>query len=553
MFTVADALNLKPFATAQVISGKNGLGRKIEHVSVMEVDITEWFSTELVRGASLEISSMYALMDYPERQVEAIRRLDQTGAAGLVLCYVGKVLKEVSQELIDVCNELDFPLIVISSLVSYKEIIRAVSDALLGLDNQMLQDAIDIYEYVTKLLIDGKGNTALVVALEHMLGKRVMYFDQNVQPVYSAGFSGEKIQEVEQHIKNHSSEFLLKHASRTVACQGIDEPVSLYPIYNKAFYFGILAVVGDSFSDLDKVAIAQIRNALSISTLSQISISQQQEKLRTDFIRDLLTGHISEEDILRRSTAIQCDISRVEGCIVLDICDFKQISKRHSEDEIVTLKAEFYELVQNELRSLGNDSICCGLSDKVVILHIQSQARQQAIAQTARLLQRSLKRFKNIDVAAGVGCRCKSFRDIQESYETARLALRIATSDFSSSTCADSEEFPAYMMLLRTYQGSPEAVYQVVDHLLGPIRKYDQAKHSALEETFRALLRYDMNYNLVAERLFLHKNTVLQRKQKIAALYKEDPFQVPQRRQFEFALVLESLYDKKDIPNTTLT
>ena len=39
MFTVADALKLKPFATGKVIAGSGGLDRVIEHVSVLEVDI----------------------------------------------------------------------------------------------------------------------------------------------------------------------------------------------------------------------------------------------------------------------------------------------------------------------------------------------------------------------------------------------------------------------------------------------------------------------------------------------------------------------------------
>ena len=47
--TVADVLKLKPFATGKVIAGENGVTRKVEHVSVMEGDITEWFSSELVR------------------------------------------------------------------------------------------------------------------------------------------------------------------------------------------------------------------------------------------------------------------------------------------------------------------------------------------------------------------------------------------------------------------------------------------------------------------------------------------------------------------------
>lgn len=103
-----------------------------------------------------------------------------------------------------------------------------------------------------------------------------------------------------------------------------------------------------------------------------------------------MTIHLSEEDIFRRSTAIHCDISQVEGCIVLDICNFKQLIKQYSEEKIASLKRDFYELVQSELSALGDRSICCVLSDKVVILHIQTP--KQTILQVARSLQRVLKR-----------------------------------------------------------------------------------------------------------------------------------------------------------------
>lgn len=542
MLTVQEALQLPPLSSGDVVAGKNGLTRKVEHVSVMEVDITKWFSPQLVRGASLEISSMYALMDSPEGQVDAIRYLNQSGAAGLLLCYVGKVLKEISPELIRICDELDFPLIIMPGLVGYKEIIRTVSDALLGLDNKKLQDAIDIYEFVTKLLMDGKDNAALVVALEHMLGKRVLYFDQNAQPVHSSGFSGEQLAEMERYIKQNSAEFLLDHSSRTVFFKSLEGAVYLCPIYNKAFYFGLLAIVGDHFSELDKVSISQIRNALSISTLSQISVRQQQEKLRADFIRDIITGHSDEEDILRRSAAIQCNIAKVEGCIVLDIREFKHLVHRYDEEAILTLKTEFYEQTRDELSALAGESICCSLSDKIVILYIPGKSGIQSITQVARGLQRALKNAKDIEVSAGIGYRCRGIQTIQESYETARLALRIGNSALDTSNCIDSEEFPAYMMLLRAYQADPERIRSTVDELLAPVREYDRVHGSALEETFRALLRCDMDYKQVAENLFLHKNTVLQRKQKISCLYKQDPFQLPARSQFEFAFVLEQLY-----------
>ena len=114
----------------------------------------------------------------------------------------------------------DFPLIVMFSLVGYKEIIRAVSDALLGLDNQKLRDAIDIYEYVTELLMESRNNSSLVMSLEHMLEKRVMYFDQNAEPIYISGFSRARIQMVERYIKNHFSEFCSTIPARPFPARG---------------------------------------------------------------------------------------------------------------------------------------------------------------------------------------------------------------------------------------------------------------------------------------------------------------------------------------------
>lgn len=542
MLTVQDILQLPLLSSGQVVAGARGLSRAVEHVSVMEVDLTKWCSPTLVRGAALEISSMYSLADSVDRQIQAVQHLNRTGGSGLLLCYVGKVLKEVSPELIRVCDEMDFPLIVMPGLVGYKEIIRVISDALLGLDNKRLQDAIDVYEYVTKLLIDGKDNTALVLALEHMIGKRVLYFDQNAQPIVSSGYSAEQLREITQYVKHYSAEFLLKHSSKTVQFEGIDTPLYLCPIYNKTYYFGILAIAGDHFSDLDKVSIAQIRNALSISTLNQISVLQQQEKLRSDFIRDIITGHYTEEDILRRSTAIECNIAKVEGCIVLDIRDFKHLAQRSPEEDLVSLKGKFYEQVRDELSAFAGESICCSFSDKVIVLFIPGQSGEQSILQVAKTLQRVLKSQINLEVSVGVGYRCRGLHTIQESYETARLALRIANSSLSDVSCVDSEDHPVYMALLQSYQADSQKIHAAVDAMLAPIREYDQAHGSALEETFRCLLRNDMDYKVVAEQLFLHKNTVLQRKQKITSLYQQDPFLLPSKKQFEFAFILEELY-----------
>lgn len=98
------------------------------------------------------------------------------------------------------------------------------------------------------------------------------------------------------------------------------------------------------------------------------------------------------------------------------------------------------------------------------------------------------------------------------------------------------------MTLLKHYQAEPQQIHREVNALLAPVREYDLAHNSALETTLRCLLQNDMDYKAVADQLFLHKNTVLQRKQKITSLYPEDPFVLPAKKQFEFAFILEALY-----------
>ena len=53
-----------------------------------------------------------------------------------------------------------------------------------------------------------------------------------------------------------------------------------------------------------------------------------------------------------------------------------------------------------------------------------------------------------------------------------------------------------------------------------------------------ALLENDLSVAQTAERIFAHKNTILQRKKKIISILGYDPFVLPHRLQFELALAL---------------
>jgi len=80
----------------------------------------------------------------------------------------------------------------------------------------------------------------------------------------------------------------------------------------------------------------------------------------------------------------------------------------------------------------------------------------------------------------------------------------------------------------------------IVDNLLLPIKQYDEENNTQLLPTFKMLILSDMDTIGAAEKLFLHKNTVLQRKKKISKLFKYDPFSMPYRLQFQIAIMFDS-------------
>lgn len=111
--TVADCLKLPSLREAKVTAGVGGINRDVSCVSVLEhVDLLMLEQEGFFLGSQIIISALASIKDDVEAQCKLIRLLSDSGEVGLVLYYVGIFVKEVDPKVIQVANELDFPLIV---------------------------------------------------------------------------------------------------------------------------------------------------------------------------------------------------------------------------------------------------------------------------------------------------------------------------------------------------------------------------------------------------------------------------------------------------------
>lgn len=132
--TVGDVLKLPCMVGAEVVAGRKGLNKPVESVNVLEYAwptelLNRFFRSITFDGNDLLISALASIAEDVDAQCENIRRFHAVGSVGLVLYYVGIIVQEIDQRLIDECDRLDFPLICMprgQAGLRYSEVISEV-------------------------------------------------------------------------------------------------------------------------------------------------------------------------------------------------------------------------------------------------------------------------------------------------------------------------------------------------------------------------------------------------------------------------------------------
>lgn len=545
-FTVADAMKLYPLSEGKIIAGRKGLSNEVTSVSVLEIPNAS--AMKFIRPGQLEISAFYSVADSEAEQLNAIRMLHKCKISALIISHVGLILKTIPQSMVDLCNELKLPLILMPESTEYIEIISPILDRLLKTQNQQLEYAMQIYDKMTNLILEERDFDYLISTLGKMVKRQVLFYDyQNICVANSGSrLSGELEEFIARKIKENTSLFMAeRNEIKFPAPSSKNNSVLFVPVISSLKYYGVLVILNaDNLSELDLVAIAQTKNALGIITLNNINIKEYNILLRNDFINDLVQWNFANEDVaVQRGLALDYDITKIRVAMVLDLHRFSQLSDKYTEKQLLKFKAEFFETVKSEMAHISPASILMNFSDKILVLYAETKlGKRQTIARLRDIgdyLLKVVRQTHSLEISAGIGSYCDSIPAIKQSYQHARLALRISSRIFGGPHCVQYDDIKIYCLLSNLIK--PKDIAGPIEDFLLPLKQHDKENNTQLLKTFQLLLDNDLDTAKVAEKLFLHRNTILQRKKKIGELFNFDPFARANRMQFELAFLLENL------------
>ena len=157
--TVEQLLKLPSLNRAKVVGGHGGLSKVVSSISVLESTdpgllVDEVFPQGEFFGSEIVITGFLNSVDNVPLQLASIRRLAEGGEVGLILFYVGVYLPCIDPRLIALADELDFVLITMpegDATLRYGEVISDVMDCIYRDRTQSSSVVLDILAGVSAL------------------------------------------------------------------------------------------------------------------------------------------------------------------------------------------------------------------------------------------------------------------------------------------------------------------------------------------------------------------------------------------------------------------
>lgn len=126
MPVVRELLEIYQIKDMKVVTGAGGLDNRVGTVTVMEVPEVAQF----LRGDDFLITSLYSIGNDVEKQCRLVKDLLKTKSACLAI-KLGKYAKKISEEMLEIADKNDFPILLIPSDMTYIQIIMSVMNVIL--------------------------------------------------------------------------------------------------------------------------------------------------------------------------------------------------------------------------------------------------------------------------------------------------------------------------------------------------------------------------------------------------------------------------------------
>ncbi|OLR56178.1 hypothetical protein BHK98_08920 [Hornefia porci] len=534
--TIRRALSFGGLSDATVVAGENGLDRPLESVSVLEVansDISKWALKN-----QLYITSFYAIFDDIEKQKEVVNTLIGCGCCGLVLCYVGTWVQEIDSEIIRMCDEAGFPLLQGNSDVSYIDIMRPILDNLSETsDNSDIGDKnLPLRNEILRIIVDEEDDNVIFGRINKRLRKKISYYNTYGKLLFSD--QDKAVLEKEELFVAENFNHILYTCSETGhAIMDIGSRHCLVAlIRSRKNLFGLFILDGaETFSqEMEETLIDALVVSGALVLKRRNRTEEYRDKAMQEYVTDLIIWNFQlPENAEDRAKALKVCINDKNRMVIININSIQRQKANRQKDIQQYIKQMILPRLKEYICKLNSSNWLAMRSDMILFFLVDEGMNMLEFCERIKSITMDRSQFST---SIGISKRICLEREIPEAYNSARLAALLGRKYYGENRITNYEEvyFFAKLEEIRL----DENARAVGEQILKPLISYDEIHGTELLRTLFVLIKYKENTQSASQELYIHKNTLLQRKNKIVGLLGISPFEMPYEINFTIALMI---------------
>lgn len=532
--SVRDVIRLALPTGTIVVGGEDGLDRAVTWARLTQLDAS---SIERLEPGDLALTSLPPLSDTPHAVLAGI--LQSLAAQGISAAAVASPVPPGAQALADAIGT---PLLAMPTTARLPDIEKSVIGLIVNRRAELEQRGVQIYRQLAQQTIENRGIEAIIETLAEITEKPVaVEDDRGALELYHSpprwSISREELVAALREPDGPRDWFggqPLVSTSPPVLRRPLTAPGwsrFVAPIVVGKLPVGYLSIVGrdDELDEIDRVATGRAAAVCALEISKRQAINEAEKRIRSDFLDDLFAGRFtSEAAMTSRGQLLGFDPLRQYAVIVFDLdtsSAYLEWLSDHDDQRSAHLRQVFSRGLTEELARTNPGALLRQNAESAAALYplAPGQTNADLLAQIEYIRQRVASRLEGMTVSAAVGHLYPRVFDAPRAYREAEQALTVALRLFGPNRTTAFDDLGIYRLLFHLH-GTPELA-SFYDETLGKIVQHDERHGSDLVPTLKAFFTAHGNLSRTAELLYLHRNTVsyrLQRIEELSGLHLDD-------------------------------
>ncbi|MDX6153876.1 PucR family transcriptional regulator [Marinococcus sp. PL1-022] len=516
--TLKEILQRPIFQNITFIGSEEALKRTVDWVHVIEVAEVE----QLLNGRELILTTGVGWHNDEGLSLSFLNQLIESGAAGLCI-ELGTYTNRLPEAMVQTAKAWDFPLILFHEQVRYVDITQELHAFFIHRQYTLMRDLEILSQTFNQMLLHGRGVRALLQELRAQTGLDLFYLPVQGESEFVPEVTAAREQQFVRRwleSKTEDREFVLHK-----------------PIMVLDQYFADIVVCGNGreLTSFEELAVDRCATAVAQEVMRTAYMEERKRYRDEMWIHEWLSGDHHEEKLRRHLISHYGREEFSEACVCVMETSHLSLSSSALEAWYVQ-KAMVARAAFEEKQILFLSTVLP--QGPVYVLLDTAKSKQESFSKRMykafeQLRKTEAQEEKQLYDFAAFGKCLKQTSQIWRSFETAKETMAIQRK-------IGRLPMPFYenLHLLRTvhYMEEQGDLEDYIQDYLGEVISYDAQKNVRLLQTLKVYLECFGSKQATAKRLFVVRQTLYHRLDKIQELLGEDILEAPKRLSIELAI-----------------